>query len=237
MIDDLITNLLNGESLVEEAVRRLGRKHTNLPDKDIHKYMKRNMRRGDVLIVGPVREKRPLALRAFYRANRALFGKNSSHVDMYVGRDKVITADNRGVITKGIGPTVKNRDHITVVRPHKMHVKGRNKTVKFAKNQLGKSFGIRNLIGAGLKRVHPRLSLGPLSSAKNAFICSGLLAHSLEQGGVKVHDRKASEFVAPADFRRSKGLKKVMSFDRDEKTNKWAITQRLRRARRKKRKR
>ncbi len=238
MIDELVVNLLNGDGepaiLIEATVRRISKRSTGLDDKDIHKYLKRNIRKGDVLVVGPMRSGNPVALTAFYGVNRMLFGKDNSHVDMYTGRDKLVTADDRGVYSKGLGSTIGNRSHITVARPSKMNIKNRNKVAKYARSKIGKSFGLRNLIGAGLKALHPRLGLGPLTRARNAYTCSGLLAHSLNKGGVKVHSRKDDDFVAPADFRRSSNLRNVMSFDRNKKTNKWTITQRLRRARRKK---
>lgn len=228
MINELIQQLLDGDTarnLIEGLPRsKKSKQRSGLRNKDMHKYLKSNIRKGNVLVVGPVRGNKPAVVKAFYKINTTLFGPNSSHVDMYAGKDRVITADDRGVVTKSLRRMSDKRDHITVMRPTRMSQKNRRRALKFANKQVGKPFSNKTLIGAAIKEFAPKAPAGILNRANNAYICSGLLAHSLERGGVRVHNRKSASFVAPRDFRRSKHSKKVMSFDRDLKSDKWSIT-------------
>ena len=225
-MDKLITTFLEFNNIREivESLSINRSSNSNLKNKQMHTFLRNRIRKGDVLVAGPQRKPSSRTVTAYYTASKGMFGENNVHVDMYSGKGKLVTVDERGVVNRSLRNLSNKRNHVTILRPTSLSAKERNKVVKHAQAQIGKSFNKKLLGGALIKEISPKLPTGPFKEMDNAFTCSGLLAQSLDKGGVKVAPDKARSFVAPKDFRRSPDLKQVMVFDRDSKTNRWKVT-------------
>jgi uncharacterized protein YycO len=104
-----------------------------------------------------------------------------SHAAMVVGSDgALVEAEVMGVVRSPISRYRDDEYHLVRLGPE-FQPEDRERSVAYAVSQVGQAFGFLAMIGAGVY-----LLLGwPLRlMRRNHQICSGLVVHALEKGGV-----------------------------------------------------
>jgi uncharacterized protein YycO len=104
-----------------------------------------------------------------------------SHAAMVVGSDgALVEAEVMGVVRSPISRYRDDEYHLVRLGPE-FRPEDRERSVAYAVSQVGQAFGFLAMIGAGVY-----LLLGwPLRlMRRNHQICSGLVVHALEKGGV-----------------------------------------------------
>ncbi len=195
---------------------RLGSKKKGLSNTAATAYLRKTMRPGDVVIVGPdVVSRLGAPTRAFYSVSKRLSAGSdkNTHIDLYAGGRRLLTSvAGRGVIVRKIKYLTATRNHVAVLRP-RVSSKVKKEAIAFAEKQVGKGFSYVNVGGALMKELLPG---APAPSKTGTFTCSGLVARSYPKLSVG-KEKKNRCLTTPSDFRRSRDFVRVFELDRDDK--------------------
>lgn len=235
MNDVAIFQLLNGSDVedvissilvegIEEEPGRQPRIRRGLSAARANDILRANLKKGDVVVVGPARNPKGRTIKNFYRVMRKLFKDSKNvHVDLYKGRGRVVTAiaGKTGVVNRKLSRLSPNRNHITVLRPLTSK-RRRNAALRFANKQVGKPYSHLALVGAGVQELAPRVPIWGMKAKKDSFTCSGLVAQAYPSLDVRGRKRNLG-LVAPKDFRRSPDFDEVLRMDRVGKKSKFRV--------------
>lgn len=175
--------------------------------------IKDSLEPGDIILYGPGKGGGPIGA-AFRAGSEKLQGK-FTHSGIYVGDGKSVESF--------MGRKIKEYDvkldrEVTILRP-KLSKKTRDKAVRFAKEQVGKPYSVKDLALHAKSLLLPREAKKFVKGNKNtdAYSCSTLVTRSYQNAGARVVNTSV-DVAAPVDLVSSAKNKIVFSTSRpDEK--------------------